>query len=272
MCGGVGVGCDDGLTLERVTSAAGTVVSYDKTGTGPPLVLVHGAFSDHRTNWELVRPMLRERFTLYAIARRGRGDTDVTIGHRLQDEAADVVALIEAVGEPVFLLGHSYGAHCALAAALRAPERVRRLVLYEPPLPAVASAPALARLERLAAGHAWDDFAATFFRDQLMVPAAEIDALRATPLWSPIVADAPASLGDLRALNACRFDAAACRRLTVPVLLQIGTESPRQLYVTDALAESLPNVRIGELTGQAHEGMTTAPEMYAEAVTRYLLG
>jgi pimeloyl-ACP methyl ester carboxylesterase len=60
------------------------------------------------------------------------------------------------------------------------------------------------------------------------------------------------------------------RELRVPVLLQIGTESPRDLYVTDAIAAVLPDVRIEELPGQAHEGMTTAPQMYAEAVSRFL--
>jgi hypothetical protein len=55
------------------------------------------------------------------------------------------------------------------------------------------------------------------------------------------------------------------------VVLQIGTESPRDLYITDALAAVLPDVRIQELTSQAHEGMTAAPEMYAEAVSRVLL-
>jgi pimeloyl-ACP methyl ester carboxylesterase len=59
--------------------------------------------------------------------------------------------------------------------------------------------------------------------------------------------------------------------LDLPVLLQVGSESPRHLYVTDALAAVLPDARIGELPGQAHEGMTTAPEMYAEAVSRFLL-
>jgi hypothetical protein len=56
------------------------------------------------------------------------------------------------------------------------------------------------------------------------------------------------------------------------VLLQIGSESPRDLYVTDALTVVLLHARIEELPGQAHEGMTTAPEMYAESVTRFLLG
>lgn len=54
-------------------------------------------------------------------------------------------------------------------------------------------------------------------------------------------------------------------------MLQIGTESPRDLYVTDALAAVLPDVRIEELRGQAHGGMTTAPKMYAEVVCRFLL-
>lgn len=53
------------------------------------------------------------------------------------------------------------------------------------------------------------------------------------------------------------------------MLLQIGSESPRDLYVTDALAAILPDVRIDVLQGQAHEGMTTAPESYAEAVIRF---
>jgi hypothetical protein len=54
-------------------------------------------------------------------------------------------------------------------------------------------------------------------------------------------------------------------------MLQIGTESLRDLYVTDALAGVLPIVSIEELPGQAHEGMTTAPKMYVEAVSRFLL-
>ena len=68
------------------------------------------------------------------------------------------------------------------------------------------------------------------------------------------------------------FQAERFRDLRIPVLLQIGTESPHHLYATDALAAVLPDVRIGELAGQAHEGMTTAPEMYAQAVSRFLLG
>lgn len=257
--------------MQLITTPDGTIVSYDKYGSGLPLVLVHGAFSDHKTNWEFVKPLFEKQFTTYAIARRGRGETDATEGHSLEDESRDVVAVIQSIGEPVFLLGHSYGAQTALAATVIVPDRVRKLVLYEAAWPRVVGKEALARLEELAQIGDWEGFAVTFFRDRLSVPVEELNELRATELWPPIIADAEASLGDLRALSRYDFNAERFRDLRVPVMLQIGTESPRDLYVTDALAAVLQDVRIEELHGQAHEGMTTAPKMYAEAVSRFLL-
>ncbi|MGH9632305.1 MAG: alpha/beta fold hydrolase [Bryobacteraceae bacterium] len=115
--------------MHRVESANGVTVSYEKHGNGPPLVLVHGGFSDHRSNWEFVLPFFEKRFSVYAIARRGRGETDATEGHSIEDESRDAAALIRAVGERVFLLGHSYGAHAALLAATMVADRVHKLVL-----------------------------------------------------------------------------------------------------------------------------------------------
>jgi pimeloyl-ACP methyl ester carboxylesterase len=257
--------------VPRIPSPSGITVSYDRYGSGPSLVLVHGGFSDHRTNWEFVKPLLETQFTVYAVARRGRGETDATDGHRLEDEAGDVAAVIQTAGEPVFLLGHSYGAQTALGAAAMVPALIRKLVLYEPPSPGTVRKETLARLEESGRAADWDGFAVTFFRDALLVPAAELEAVRASELWPPVVADARASLGDVRALSLYDFAAERFRDLRMPVLLQVGTESPRDLYVTDALAAVLPDVRVEALPGQAHEGMTTAPEMYARAVTRFLL-
>ena len=258
--------------MHRVTTPDRTIVSYDRYGNGPPLVLLHGGFSDHKTNWEFVKPLFEKQFTTYAIARRGRGETDRTEGHCLEDESRDVLAVIQSIGEPVFLLGHSYGAHTALAAAAEAPDWVRKLVLYEPAWPRIIQNEKLAQLEELAEVGDWEGFAVSFFRDRLCVPVDELNELRATELWPPIITDAEASLGDLRALSGYDFSAERFRDLRVPVMLQIGTNSPRDLYVTDALCAVLQDVHIEELHGQAHEGMTTAPKMYAEAVTRFLLG
>ena len=113
--------------------------------------------------------------------------------------------VIQSIGEPVFLLGHSYSAQIALATAAKVPDRVRKLVLYEPAWPRVVGTEALTRLEELAQAGDCEGFAVTFFRDRLAVPVEELDELRATEVWPPIIADAKASLGDLRALSSARF-------------------------------------------------------------------
>ncbi len=258
--------------MRTLTTSRGNTVSYSDEGDGPALVLVHGAFSDHETNWTFVAPLLRRHFTIYAVARRGRGKTSATTGHSVEDEAQDVADILRAIGSPVFLVGHSYGAHCALLAAAAEPGRVQRLVIYEPVWPHVITPDAMLALETLAAAGAWDQFAFSFFANTLRVSIEELEAVRAAQLWPPIVADAAATLGDLRALHAYRFDAQRFARLDVPTLLQVGSESPRDLYVTDALAAVLPDARIDTFAGQAHEAMTTAPELYAQVTMRFLLG
>lgn len=103
-------------------------------------MLLHGAFSNHRSNWSAVKLLLLPHFSVYAIARRGRGETEATTGHSIEDEIEDAVAFIRCINAPVFLLGHSYGAHVALVAAARVPDLVRKLVLYEAPWPTLCGA------------------------------------------------------------------------------------------------------------------------------------
>ena len=254
---------------ERIKTPQGITLSYSKYGSGPPLVLVHGGLSDDVTNWEFVKPILEKKFTVWAVARRGRGETDATEGHSVLDEAQDVAALIESIQQPVFLLGHSYGAQCSLAAAARVPARVRKLILYEPPRPSLMTDANLRMLERLAANNSWDELSFRFFNEVLLVPKSELEQVRASELWAPILNDARASLGDLRALNGYDFDASRFESLACPVLLQVGSESAGHLYATKELEKVLPDVRTETLRGQAHEGMTTAPEMFAESVIRF---
>lgn len=145
-------------------------------------------------------------------------------------------------------------------------------MLYEPPWPNALPPELLAALETLGRDGRWDDMAITFFRDGLSVPADELGALRASDLWPSIIGDAEATLGDLRALVRHDCEPARFRTFRSPVLLQVGQHSPHEPYVTDALAAVFPEARIEVLEGQAHEGMTTAPEAYAASVTRFLIG
>jgi len=256
--------------MERLRLEDGSFVSYDRYGEGPSLVLVHGAMGDHESTWEAVKGLLSLRFTVYAMDRRGRGETTAPQDRRLEDEFGDVAALIQAAGAPAFLLGHSGGAHCAMGGAAANPALVRKLVLYEPPVIDAVADEVLARMEEAAARGDWDGVVRTFLLEGPKVPQALVDAAQASPVWPPMVADAPATLADIRAFVRYDFDASHFRGLTMPVLLLVGSESPRDNYVTDALARVLPNHEIVELKGQGHVAQAMAPQMFVEAVTSFL--
>jgi pimeloyl-ACP methyl ester carboxylesterase len=256
--------------MELVKTPSGVTVSYDKYGSGPPLVLVHGAFSDHVTNWQECKDMLAEMFTVHAIARRGRGETTATRGHSVADEVADVVAVLRELGEPVFLLGHSHGAICALDAAAQYTEGVRKLVAYEPPDPPLVLPADLPELEKFADREDWDGLVESFMLI-LKVPPAEIAEIKGTPFWGVWTADAKASMNEIRAFARYEFDAEKYRSLNLPVLLLVGSESPRELYGTDALAAVLPDASIAVLEGTAHEGMTMVAEQFVEKASSFLL-
>ncbi len=119
--------------MERVTSKDGTAIAYRRAGSGPPLVLVHGTGGTH-VRWAPVLPSLEKHFTVYAVERRGRGESGDGPEYAIEREFEDVAAIIDAVGGEVNLLGHSYGGICSVEASLLT-RNIHHLVLYEPPIP-----------------------------------------------------------------------------------------------------------------------------------------
>jgi len=201
--------------------------------------------------------------------RRGRGETTAPQDRGMEDEFGDVAALIQAVGEPTFVLGHSFGAHCAMGGAAANPNLVSKLVLYEPPQPNAMADDAMAKVEEAAGRGDWDGFVRAFLLEGPKIPQPLVDALQGSPFWPAMVADAPATLSDIRALVRYEFDAARFAALTMPVLLLVGSESPRDNYVTDALAGVLPDRRIAELQGHVAQAM--APELFVSTIADFLL-
>src|SRR5215212_10319251 len=120
------VGKEDLMSKETVTSKDGTTIAYWRSGHGEPLVLVHGTTADH-SRWAPVLPELEKHFSVCAIDRRGRGGSGDSDAYALEREFEDVAAVVDSFGEPAFLLGHSYGALCALEASVLA-RNVRKLV------------------------------------------------------------------------------------------------------------------------------------------------
>ena len=124
--------CSRGMTcgMEHVPSRDGTSIGYAVSGSGPPLVLVHGTTGAH-WSFALLAPHLEDRFTVCAVDRRGRGGSGDTTEYSIEREFEDVAAVVDALPEPAGVFGHSYGATVALGAA-RLGAEPGKLVLYEP--------------------------------------------------------------------------------------------------------------------------------------------
>jgi pimeloyl-ACP methyl ester carboxylesterase len=260
--------------VESTTSADGSPIAYWRSGQGRPLVVVHGTTADH-TRWRPVLPLLEAHATVYAMDRRGRGGSGDTQGYALALEFADVAAVVDAAaadsGEPVDLLGHSYGGVCALE-AIRLTSGVRRLVLYEPPIVNDPTPPGLAeRLHELLADGRREEILETFFREVVRMGDDELQALRSLPSWPARVAAAHTLPRELRIGDGYTFDPAPFAAVTVPTLLLAGSDSPPFLHeCTRAVAEALPDSRVVTLQGHAHIAMDTGPELFAAAVTGFL--
>jgi 3-oxoadipate enol-lactonase len=113
--------------------ANGLTVGYDVAGAGPPLVLLHGATSDAGRDFRAILPVLSKAFRCYTPDARGHGRTrwDTAAGGFSADWLADdLLAFADAFELGTFhLLGFSLGAMTALRVAVRAPERLRTLVV-----------------------------------------------------------------------------------------------------------------------------------------------
>jgi pimeloyl-ACP methyl ester carboxylesterase len=252
--------------MEHVVSADGTTIAYERSGSGPPLVLVHGSLND-RTAWALVVPAFGQRFTVFAMDRRGRGESGLPTEHALERQFEDVAAVIEAAGEPVDLLGHSYGAHCALGAAALVPGRIKHLVLYEPPTPGQARGDLAKAFEALDESEA----IAHFLREGVRVPAEQVELLRATPFWSYLCGFAGTMPSEGRALIEHRFQPERFASLTMPALFLVGSQTQERLgEVMRRLSEHMPNSEWFTFEGHGHAATMTAPALFTETVISFL--
>jgi 3-oxoadipate enol-lactonase len=108
----------------------GTELAYQRSGSGTPLVLLHGYPLDH-TIWEPVLPFLQGVADLVMPDLRGFGESpSPQVGYSLADMAADVAALLDHLKiEQAAIAGHSMGGYIALAFARAFPGRIRGLGL-----------------------------------------------------------------------------------------------------------------------------------------------
>jgi len=101
--------------------------------SGPPLWMIHGVTRRWQTFLPLF-PMLSLRWELWGIDQRGHGEALRGSSYFVKDYVDDLAEALEQTSGPrLALYGHSLGAMVALGAAARVPQRVRALVLEDPP-------------------------------------------------------------------------------------------------------------------------------------------
>ena len=249
--------------VEHVASTDGTPIAYRVSGRGDPLLLVHGSATSS-ADWLFVLPLLRERFRVVTMDRRGRGETGDGPDYAMEREAEDVRAVLDAI-DGTLLVGHSYGALCSILAAERT-DRLRRLVLYEPPI-GVRRGDWLKGLDELVARGDLDAALEGFLRSA-GASGEQFDAIRSSPAWSALLDAVPALP---RELHACAGWQHPRGPIDVPALFLGGadTESPIYLEGLDDLQARFPNRHSELIPDQRHFAHVFAPEPFAGLVAEF---
>lgn len=254
-------------------SADGTRIAYDVTGTGPALVFVEGALC-HRTMGAAasLTGALRDRFTVYAYDRRGRGESDPgASSYTPQREVEDLTAVLAAAGGRPFVFGASSGAALALEAA-RQGVPMARLAVYEAPFivddTRVPNDPDLpARLQAMVDDGRRGEAVKTFLRT-VGAPALMVAVMPLLPIWKQLTAVAhtlPYDLGLVIDFEQGRPLPDGHYAGVEPATLVIaGGKSPAYLRNAQAaIAAQLPHGRLATLPGQTHmvKAKATAPAL-----------
>jgi pimeloyl-ACP methyl ester carboxylesterase len=248
--------------MNKVVSADGTTIAFDRAGEGPPLILVDGAFGSRKfgPNGKLAE-QLASRFTVYIYDRRGRGESSDTAPFSVQREVEDIAALVKEAGGTSFLYGISSGATLALEAA-NSGIGVSKLALYEAPFVVDGTrAPVpdsyAGRIDDMLARDRRGDMVKTFMTEAVGMPAIGVAFMRLMPAWS----------GLKKVAHTLPYDAAVTvdfqrgkplpadhwSGVTMPTLVIGGGKSPQWMRNgVAALAGVLPDARHHVIEGQTH--------------------
>jgi pimeloyl-ACP methyl ester carboxylesterase len=249
------------VTQMKTISKDGTQIAYDKTGKGPALVLVDGAFCfrQHGVTPDLV-PLLSSDFTVFSYDRRGRGESTDTKPYRVEREIEDLQAIVDATNETAFIFGMSSGA-ALLVQAVSKGLNARKIVLFEPPYVVVnendEAPPADAR-ERL------EDFikqdkrggAVKYFMAKVMgVPAIFVLLFRifGRNMFRKNEAVAHTLTYDVAIMDNFSVPQQLLSKIILPTIVIGGEKSPKKLLnAVQAVGQRMPNSKISLLKGQSH--------------------
>lgn len=273
-------------TTHRTVLANGLEFHHVESGTGEPLVFLHGVLGDWRTwapQWSAFTP----HFRCLAYSRRynwPNRNERLQADHSALIEADDLLQLLDAWGiSSAVLVGSSYGAFTALALAQRHPARVRAMVLLEPPM--------LRWAERSEFGRS----ALSTFDREVREPARQAflsgDTERGTLLLTGGIVGAQ-NLSELprAAIDRRLQNAASIRMLTLssdefpmispedirtirtPTLLLAGDQTPAiHQAVYDNLCSVMKQAQTGRIPGAGHGAARDNPTEFNRRCLNFLL-
>jgi len=254
------------------------VLAHRVDGEGEPLLLLNGGMMSV-ASWEPIAAMLAARFRVVRCDFRGQLLTGGPAPATVEENAGDVVDLLEALGiGAAHVIGTSFGAEVGMALAALHPARVRSLVAATATEITDEFRRGTAELHRTAAavagggdpGALVDAMLPVFYspayleahRDELRLRRAQMAAL---PRWWFAAADA--ILASLE-----RFDLVPyLPRIACPTLvLAAAGDRIMPLERARAMASSIRNARLEVVEGSGHVLIVEHPQRFVDACLDFL--
>ncbi len=247
--------------MEKVISKDGTSIAFGKTGKGPSLVLVDGAFcySKYGNTPGLV-PLLSDYFTVYYYDRRGRGESSDTDPYSVDNEVWDLKKIIDKTGEEPFICGFSSGASLIIHLIGKG-VKVKKIALFEPPYVATSSyntippEDAATKLNSFVRLNKRDEAVKYFMTKVMGMPAIFVFLLKqfGKSIWEENKSVANTLSYDVAIMGSYSVPKQIAASINVPTLVIGGEKSSGNLRQgIEDVAKEIPQSQIKWLRGQKH--------------------
>ncbi|MBW4041582.1 MAG: alpha/beta hydrolase [Acidobacteria bacterium] len=229
--------------MEHATSADGTRIGFTRIGEGYPVVIAGGAFSTSEAGLPLATALAALGLAGVAYDRRARAGSGDTAPYAPVREAEDLAAVLDAVGAPGAVLGHSSGAVLALLAAGEGAP-ISHLFLSEPPFrfgadPVAADFPA--RLQALVDAGRPEEAVTLFQREGVGLPDQVVEQIRSSPIFPGLVPLAQSTVYDAILTAELETPTPAMTGARMPAVILRGEPTfPLLVRAVERLAEAMP--------------------------------
>ena len=253
--------------MPTITTADEVSIAYSVTGSGPPVVLVHG-ITESRHTWDPLLSDLATDHTVVAVDLRGHGESGLAADYGAEAMAADVAAVVaaERLDAPL-VVGHSLGG--IVATALAGAHPCRAVVNVDQSI-ALGDFQELVRgAEPMLRSDAFGDVIGALF-DSMMgaLPADEVARVAALRrprqevvlgVWAPLLELEPGALD--------AYVAALAGAVSVPYLALHGID-PGEAYAP-WLQEVIPSAVVEVWDGDGHYPHLVHPERFLDRLRRF---